>query len=65
MLALVLLTLYSCFCLTLELIWQLYIVLAFSSHLFLSYRLSLSTLHLQMVHRLKTSHAGAVHQYAP
>jgi hypothetical protein len=32
MLALFLLILYSCFCLTLELIWILYLVLAFSSH---------------------------------
>jgi hypothetical protein len=44
---------------------MLYLVLAFSSHPFLSYHLSHSTLHLQMVRRLKTSQAGAAHQYAP
>jgi hypothetical protein len=65
MLALFLLILYSCFCLTIELIWILYLVFAFSSQPFLSYHLSHSTLHLQMVRRLKTSHAGATHQYSP
>jgi hypothetical protein len=60
MLALFLLTLYSCFCLTLELIWILYLVLAFSSHPF-CLTIYLTLLHLQMVRRLKPSHAGAAH----
>jgi hypothetical protein len=64
MLALSLIILYSFFCLTLELIWILSLVLALALT-FLSYHLSHSTLDLQMVHRLRTSHASAAHQDAP
>jgi hypothetical protein len=62
-LALLLLTLLL-LVLTLELIWILYLVLALALILFVLPSISFCTA-LQMVRRLKTSHASAAHQYAP